>query len=97
MKKIALKFTYHTDIIAVPDNIAKEIKEYQNLFDKWIYDKSIDHCLWLIKNGEKWGVSFDTYTFVDYLNLYHIKDNKERAVVLEEDVIPPKGIKLLYF
>lgn len=41
MKAIALEFTFHTDVIEVPDNIAKSIRKIQSKFDEWFYDKSM--------------------------------------------------------
>ena len=41
MKAIALEFTFYTDVIEVPDNIAKNIRKNQSKFDEWLCDKSI--------------------------------------------------------
>ena len=53
MKKIALKFTYHADLIIVPDRIFQNIHEIRLKFDKWLYDKSNDHGHWVYIDGKK--------------------------------------------
>lgn len=84
MLKVALEFTYHTDIIMIPDEIGTKIKKYQNLFDKWIYDKSNNHGHWIYQGKQKMAVSFDTNTFVEYLNEVHLKDKMEKAIIYKE-------------
>ena len=58
MKKIALKFTYHTDLIIVPDDVFQNISEIRLKFDKWLYDKSNDHGYWVYIDGKRKAVSF---------------------------------------
>jgi len=95
---IALEFTYQTDIISVPDEIGNRINKYQQNFDKWLYNKENNHGNWIIKNGRKVAVSFDTQTFVDYLNKFCLNDSNEKAFVVEKNatVIPTK-IPTLFF
>lgn len=65
MKKVAVEFTYHTDIIEVPDHIARSISKVQQKFDKWLYDKSNDHGCWIVIDRQKRAVSFGTSDFVN--------------------------------
>lgn len=98
MMKIALEFTYHTDIIAVPDDIGNQIKKCQCAFDKWLYDKENRHDYWVLKDGKKTAVSFDTMAFVNYLNHFYLSDSEDKVIVLEEDSVDiPKGITILFF
>lgn len=53
MIKIALEYTYYVDIIQVSERIAKDIKKYQALFDKWLYNKTNDHGHWILIDGKK--------------------------------------------
>jgi hypothetical protein len=98
MKKIALSFEDDTDIISVPDEIALNIKKHQHAFDKWIYNKDIDHEYWVKIDGRKMAVSFDTDAFVKYLNDFPLKSSEEKASVLEYNVESfDKDIPKLYF
>lgn len=98
MKKIAVEFTFDTDIIEVPDDIAMRIKTYQKMFDKWLYDKNIDHDYWGVVNGKKSYVAFDTEAFVKYLNEYHLFERKEKAKILEKSVDNiPNGVTTIWF
>lgn len=98
MVNIALEFTYHTDIISVPDRIGTKIRKYQNLFDKWLYDKNNNHGHWIIENGKPIAVSFDTSTFVEYLNKYHIDTPDEKAIIVEENSTNfPSSMTVIWF
>lgn len=95
---IALEFTYYTDIIFVPDEIGKKISKYQQKFDKWLYNKDNDHGHWIIKNGRKAAVSFDTDTFIDYLNMFWLNDSAEKAIIVEKNAATiPTEIPTLFF
>ena len=96
---IALQYTYHVDIIYVPSYLGEKIKKIQNKFDKWLYDKSNDHGNWIIKNGKKVAVSFDTDTFVTYINEHHLVDTKEKAYLVERELtnIPNTCSTTLFF
>ena len=84
MKKIALKFTYYTDLIMVPDSVLQSIHEIRLEFDKWLYDKSNDHGYWVYIDGKRKAVSFDTKAFVHYLNNVYLPKGKEKVIVLQE-------------
>lgn len=95
---IALEFTYHTDIISVPNEVGMKISKYQQKFDKWLYNKENNHGNWIIKNGRKVAVSFDTETFVDYLNMFCLNDSDEKAFIVEENATKiPAKISTLFF
>lgn len=42
----------YADIIYIPNTIL-DIKELQNTFFRWLFDKNNDHKYWIIVNGEK--------------------------------------------
>lgn len=96
---IALQHTYFVDIIYVPAVLWEKIKKIQNLFDKWLYDKNNDHGHWIIKNGKKVAVSFDTDTFIQYINTYHLVDNNEKAYLVDKErqTIPDTCNATLFF
>lgn len=86
MKEIILKFEYHSDLIAVPNNIEKNIKKIRKQFDKWLYDKSNDHGYWIYINGQKKAVSYGTEAFVRYINEHHLAENEEKAYVIDSEL-----------
>ena len=95
---IALEFTYYTDIISVPDGIAVKMKKFQRSFDKWLYNKDNNHGNWIIENGRKMAVSFDTETFVEYLNNFCLNDSDEKAFVVKKNATEiPSKIPTLFF
>lgn len=98
MARIALEFTYYTDIIEVPNFVEQNIVKYQREFDKWLYDKNNNHGLWIIDNGEKKAVSFDSSDFVDYLNKYIISDNNLKAKIIQTGLPEtPEKMRVLFF
>ena len=95
---IALEFTYNTDIISVPDEIAVKINKLQQSFDKWLYNKDNDHGNWIIRNGRKVAVSFDTETFIEYLNKFYLNDSDEKAIIVQKSATEiPTKIPTLFF
>lgn len=98
MQYIAVQLTYHTDIIRVPDSIARHIKKVQNQFDKWLYDKTNDHGCWVVIDGQKRAVSFDTSDFVNFINRYLLGDGDCKATIVQEHLSdPPKGMRVIFF
>ena len=100
MGKVILQFTYHRDIINVPDYMSRRMRKYQILFDEWLYDKNNDHEYWYIVDGQKLAVEFGTDAFVKYLNQYHLKNSDEKAIVLERELEITNsryGYPILYF
>ncbi|MBQ7161120.1 MAG: hypothetical protein IJR90_05385 [Clostridia bacterium] len=97
MEKIALEFTYEKYILSVPSDIAKDIKKIQRAFDKWLYDKSNNHGLWIVKNGRKAAVQFDASDFADFINRTYLNERKEKAKITEEVTEVPAGVPVLYF
>jgi len=98
MKKVALKFTYEIDLIEVPDTIADEMTECQAAFDRWLYDENNEHSHWILQDGEKVAVSFDSQTFVEFLNKYILLSAEEKAIVLKRNVLSVSDkIPVLFF
>ena len=98
MKKVAVEFIYHTDIIEVPDHIARSISRVQRKFDKWLYDKSNDHGCWIVIDGQKYAVSFDTSDFVKYINQYLLSKDACKATIVQEHLsAPPEGMISIFF
>lgn len=98
MREIALHFTYHYDIVAVPKDVAKNIEEIRQQFDKWLYDKTNEHGYWLCINGKKQAVSFDSNAFVEYLNKVHLANCAKKASIVQMSILKLESeIPVLYF
>ena len=96
MKKVALDFTNRVDLILVPESIVSDIEKYQLMFDNWLYDKNNNHGHWILFDGEKVAVSFNTKTFVDFLNDHVLEE--EKSIILKENAfIVSKRIPRLLF
>lgn len=80
--KLVLAFDYDVDIIECPYFIVEDLKKYQLMFDKWLYDKTNNHNYWFYKNGEKYGVCYRSDAFVEWLNTIILKTSTEKAVIL---------------
>ena len=52
-----------------------------------------------LKNGKKVAVSFDTDTFIQYINTYHLVDNNEKAYLVDKErqTIPDTCDATLFF
>ena len=86
--KVILKFTYDSHLVDIPDKLAnneKQLKAIVRKFDKWLYDKSNDHGLWVIRDNRKTAVCFGGNDFIDWINSRLLKDEDEKAVNLDED------------
>ena len=102
MAQIVAQFTYNAYIIDVPERVENNAKKISNAFDKWLYDKSNDHGLWLTVNGKKKAaIGFGCEDFVNYLNDHVIKNGEEKAAIVQvfqdSDYKPEKEMKILYF
>ena len=82
MKKIVVEMTYDADIIQVPDEVEKKLKQIQHKFDEWIHDKETDHKYWNYKDGKKYCPEFRGDAFVEYLNKVILINSEEKAKVV---------------
>ena len=83
---IMIKHDYYNDLINVPDSIAKNIKKYQNKFDKWLHDKSNNHPFWETdKFGKKLAAITSSEAFIYWINEFVLSDSKQKAVLYEEN------------
>ena len=98
MKIIVLRFTFHSDLIEVPDKVAQDIQKIRLEFDKWLYDKSNNHSYWVYVKGQKKAVAFDTKAFVDFLNNVYLHNCNEKVrVVQEKTTVISSDIPTLFF
>jgi hypothetical protein len=70
------------DIILIPDKIERNLRDIVNQFFAWSKDTD-DPAYWTVINGKKVGV-LETRGFIDWINNFHLKNNKEKALILEQ-------------
>lgn len=84
--RILVQFCVNADIIECPAFILNDLKSYQNEFTEWLYDKTNDHAYWMYKDGEKYGCSYRSEAFVEWLNKFILDKHEEKAKVVEQSV-----------
>lgn len=95
---IVVSFTYDSDLVYIPDSSIYKPKKLQQLFDKWLYDKTIDHEYWIYKDGKKYGVSYDIDAFIKWLNEYIFSKSDDKVKVIEKCISNiPAEFERLYF
>ena len=84
MSLVIIEWEYEYDLLECPSLVAESIKEYQQQFDKWLYDKSNDHGYWVTESLHKTNPdeSFGVDAFVDWLNRFVLHDKTEKAKVV---------------
>ncbi len=84
---VNLVFDYYTDIVSVPDRVAKKLKDYQDNCDEWLFDESNDHQFWIKdSNGNKSAVGICSDAFVYWLNTYVLSRSEEKAYIVKKEV-----------
>lgn len=84
---INIVFDYYVDIISVPNNIGTNIKKYQNLCDRWLYNKLNEHEFWeKDSSGKKLGIGICSEAFIYWLNNYALKDSEEKAYIVQKNI-----------
>lgn len=73
------------DKIFVPDNPKLSIKESQEEFFKWIFDKSNNHGYWRII-GESKYCEYDSEAFVEWLNENKYINYDSKARVIQKNI-----------
>lgn len=84
--KVILQFDVNADSIECPELIVKELERYQTEFFEWLCDKKNDHAYWMYRDGEKFGLSYRSDAFVEWLNTVVLVGKNEKASILEEEI-----------
>ena len=84
--RVLVEFCIDADIIKCPDFIIKDLQAYQVQFTEWLYDLNNNHAYWMYEDGKKYGCSYRSRAFVEWLNTFVLNENEEKAKVLEECV-----------
>ena len=84
---LVLKFdSMYVDIIDVPSFIVADATDYQDQFFVWLGDKTIDHAYWHYEDGEKYGLSYGSEAFIEWLNAFPLAETEEKAKIVSEGV-----------
>ena len=95
---IVVSFTCDSDLVYIPDSPEYKPKKLQQLFDNWLYDKTIDHEYWVYKDGKKYGVSYDIDAFLKWLNKNIFADSDGKVKIIEKRILDiPADLERLYF
>lgn len=95
---VVVSFTYQTDLVYIPDLTKYSPKKLQKLFDKWLYNKNINHEYWIYTEGKKDYVSYDISAFIKWLNENIFVGSDEKAKIVEENISNiPLEAERLYF
>lgn len=74
----------YADIIYIPNTIL-DIKELQNNFFRWLFDKNNDHQYWIIVNGEKKMCRYGTQAFIDWINNVILLKHYDKSYIIKEN------------
>lgn len=69
----------HSYLLYFPDSSGCKAYKLQKCFNKWLYDKTIDHDCWVYVDGKKYGVSYDVHDFIKWLNQNIFTDSDDKA------------------
>jgi hypothetical protein len=82
------------DEIEVPDKVVNCLQKIEKQFKEWLYDKTNEHGYWIMKNGEKYAVSYGTEEFVKWLN----ENQRQPSRIIRKKLTNPvEGIACIYF
>lgn len=86
--RILLNWTYSSDVVECPQEIAENLQYYQLEFDKWLQNRENQHGYWTTDGfGNEWGLEFGSDAFVMWLN-ENILINEEKAVIVQTAIVP---------
>lgn len=74
----------YADIVYIPKTIL-DIKELQNNFFRWLFDKKNDHQYWVIVNGEKKMCKYGTQAFIEWINSTILLESIEKSYIIKEN------------
>ena len=88
--KLILEFDCDADVIEVPQYVLENREALRIKFLKWLYSEQTKHKYWVIlqdSDGKKYrGVRYRSDAFVEWLNKKVLKEETEKASILEEHV-----------
>ena len=99
MKKVIVLFDEQyddVDILSVPKRIAENINDHGQSYCRWLESPNVDSNLLKVVNGVKCTV-LETEGFVDWLNSTVLKDEDNKAIILESHVPFVEGYPIIEF
>ena len=72
------------DVLDVPDDVVGNLRQLQQEFFRWLFDKSNDHPYWYYRNGEKYGCCYRGEAFVYWLNNCYLGAASKTALLVEQ-------------
>lgn len=88
--QLLVQFDLDADIVEVPQCVVDERELLRRKFWKWISNQSIKHKYWVVYNCndgiQRVGLHFRGDAFVEWLNTKYLKNNSEKAYVLQTHV-----------
>jgi hypothetical protein len=83
---LVVGFDCYVDIVEAPDFVVLNAKDYREQFLDWLCDKNNNHRYWHYENGKKYGLCYRSCALVEWLNLFPLAENDEKARVIESFV-----------
>ena len=99
MRKVIVLFDEQyddVDILVVPERIAENINYYGQSYCRWLESPEVDPKLCTIVNGVKCTI-LETEGFVGWLNSNVIKDDEEKATILQTNTVFCEGYPVVEF
>lgn len=95
---VVITVEFDSDLVCIPDSSKYSLKKLQILFNKWLYDKDIDHEYWVYRDGRKYGVSYGIDAFIKWLNENIFEGCDDKVKIVEKNISNiPKELERLYF
>ena len=88
--KLLIEFDIDADIVEVPQFVVDQREVFKSRFWKWISNKAIKHKYWVKMqdaDGRRYyALQYRADAFVEWLNKKYIKNDSEKAYVVQTQV-----------
>ena len=99
MEKVIVIYDEHyndVDVLGIPSKIVKNIIDLGKMYCEWLYSHHNDPQFCTVVNGVKCTI-LETEGFVNWLNFTVLKDDAEKATILETNVQFREGYPIVEF
>jgi len=94
---VKIEFEYEKDTVYIrcPAKVGRNIRQLQQDFFRWLYDRNNDHPFWVSfgvdeDGNEEFGLSYDEDAFIYWLNNVRFNKGKKVAVQIKNPKFLPK-------